>query len=225
MNFTNRSAVLRCVYQYMVFALGSTILAGCMAPQIVHRPTLHEARLGQGQLVAETSLRPGEIRAEIQEIQPAKTEIHVRADDNRARVLRYDPLGSRVVYHGREYSVEELQAGDVIAFRPQPRGNIDYVDTVRLHEPVQARAGSTIARRVPPPSRPEVIEGTVERIDYDRGVFEVRPRSGGLITVALPYNARTSEVDAFRRLRRGDHVRVEGEFLNRDNFQLLAFSR
>jgi hypothetical protein len=209
----------------MVFAMALTMLAGCVPPQVVSRPTLHEARLGQGQLVADTSLRPGELRAEIIEIQPAKTEIHVRADDNRTRVLGYDPVGTRVLYHGREYPVEELQAGDVIAFRPQPRRNIDYVDTVRLQEPVQARAGSTIARRVPPPSRPEVIEGTVESIDHDRGVFEVRPRNGGLITVALPYNARTSEVDVFRRLRRGDWVRVEGEFINRDNFQLLAFSR
>lgn len=210
---------------YIMLAVGLATLAGCVGPQVVARPTLHEARLGQGQLVADTSLRSGEIRGEILEIQPARGEIHVRADDNRARVVVYDLVGTRVFYHGREYPVEELQAGDVIVFRSQPRGSIDYVDTIRIQEPVQARAGSTVARRVSPPPRPEVIEGTVERIDHNRGVFEVRPRSGGLITVALPYNARTAEIDAFRRLRRGDFVRVEGEFINRDNFQLLAFSR
>jgi hypothetical protein len=102
---------------------------------------------------------------------------------------------------------------------------MDYVDTIRVQEPVQARAGSTNARRVPPTPRPELLEGTIERIDHERGVFEVKQRSGGNVTVALPYNARSAEIDAFRRLRIGDYVKVEGEFINRDNFQLLAFSR
>jgi hypothetical protein len=140
-------------------------------------------------------------------------------------VLEYDLPGTRVLYHGREQSVQDLQAGDIIAFQFRPRGSSDYVDTIRVQEPVQARAGSTIARRIPPPPRPELVEGTVERIDPERGLFDVRQRNGGTVTVALPYNARSSEVDAFRRLRTGDYVKVEGEFITRDNFQLLAFSR
>jgi hypothetical protein len=188
-------------------------------------PTLNEARLGQGRLVSDTSLHPGEIRAEIVEIQPARNQIEVRTDDNRTRRLEYSIPATRVLYHGREHSVQELQAGDIVAFQFHPRGSVDYVDTIRVQEPVQARAGGASARRVAPPPRSELVEGTVERIDLERGVFDVRQRRGGLVTVALPYNARSSEVDAFRRLRRGDFVRVEGEFVNRDNFQLLAFAR
>jgi hypothetical protein len=199
------------------------VLAGCVVP--ASRPTLNEARLGQGRLVADTSLQPGEIRGEIVEIQPGKNLIHVRSDDNRKRVLEYDPAVTRVYYHGREYNVRELQAGDIIAFQFRPRGTSDYVDIVRIQEPVQARAGTRIARVPPPAPRTEFLEGTVERIDYDRGVFDVKPRSGGIVTVALPYNARPAEVDTFRRLRRGDYVRLEGEFINRDNFHVLAFSR
>jgi hypothetical protein len=137
----------------------------------------------------------------------------------------YDPATTRLFYHGREYNIQELQAGDIIAFQTQPRGSGDYVATVRIQEPVQARTASTIARPIPPAPRPEVIDGTVERIDEARGVFDVRTRNGAIVTVALPYNARPSDVDTFRRLRRGDPVRVEGEFINRDNFQLVAFSR
>ncbi|MEX0804496.1 MAG: hypothetical protein WD688_14460, partial [Candidatus Binatia bacterium] len=83
------------------------------------------------------------------------------------------------------------------------------------------------ASRVSPTPRREVIEGTVDRIDHERGIFEVRTRDGSAITVALPYNARPSEVDEFRRLRAGDRVQLEGEFINRDrdNFQVSAFSR
>jgi len=204
-----------------VLALGLT-LSACVP---MSRPTLREARLGQGELVSDTGLRPGEIRGEIIEIQPSKNQIQVRTDDNRTRVLEYDEVGTQVLYHGREYSPRDLQAGDVIAFRYRPRGGTDYIDTIRLQEPVQARAGSSIARRSPPPPRHDFLEGTVERIDLDRGVFDVRQRNGQIITVALPYNARPSDVDAFRRLRRGDYVRLEGEFINRDNFHVLAFSR
>jgi hypothetical protein len=209
---------------YVALVVGLATLTGCVP--FTSRPTLNEARLGQGRLADDTTLRPGEVRGEIVEIQPARNQLQVRTDDNRTRVLEYDVPTTRVLYHGREYSVKELQAGDLIAFHFRPRGSVDYVDTIRLQEPVQARtAGSAIARRVPPPARPELVEGTVERIDHERGVFDVRQRSGGTVTVALPYNARPAEVDAFRSLRRGDYVKVEGEFINRDNFQLLAFSR
>ena len=212
-------------FTYIALALGLATLAGCVVPAPEPPPTLSEARLGQGRLLTDTTLRPGEIRAEVVQIQPTRTEIQVRSDDNRSRVLVYDPATTRLFYHGREYNIQELQAGDIIAFQTQPRGSGDYVATVRIQEPVQARTASTIARPIPPAPRPEVIDGTVERIDEARGVFDVRTRNGAIVTVALPYNARPSDVDTFRRLRRGDPVRVEGEFINRDNFQLVAFSR
>ena len=207
---------------YLALVIGTAAMTACVP---VTRPTLSEARLGQGRLVSDTSLQPGEIRGEIVEIHPPRKQIQVRTDDNRMRVLEYDLSTTRVIYHGREHNVQDLQAGDIIAFQFRPRASTDYVDLIRVQEPVQARAGSPIARRAPLPPRPELVEGTVERIDHERGVFDIRQRNGGTITVALPYNARSSEVDAFRRLRSGDHIRVEGEFINRDNFQLLAFLR
>ena len=210
------------LYMYVAFAIAFAAVTACVP---VTTPTLNEARLGQGRLVSDTNLQPGEIRAEIVEIKPAQKQIQVRTADNRMRVLEYDLPTTRVLYHGREHSVNDLQAGDTIAFQFRPRGKIDYVDTIRVQQPVQARAGSTIARRVPPSPPAELVEGIVERIDHQRGVFDVRQRNGDTVTVTLPYNARSSEVDAFRHLRSGDHVRVEGEFINRDNFQLLAFAR
>ncbi|MBI2360579.1 MAG: hypothetical protein HYV04_17025 [Deltaproteobacteria bacterium] len=182
---------------------------------------MYEARLGQAPQQDDMTLRAGEIRGEVVEIDPARREIHVRTDDARTRVLSYDPDTAKVFYHGSEYAVANLESGDLIAFQTRP-WNSRYVATIRVQEPVQARAGSTIARR-PPPPRAAVIEGTVERIDLDLGVFDLRPRDGRIVTVSLPYNARGSDVDSFRRLRRGDYVRLEGEFVNPDSFQLLAF--
>jgi hypothetical protein len=156
------------------------------------------------------------------QLQPSRNEIEVRSDDNRTRVLSYDPVTTRVVYHGRNYSAEQLQAGDVIAYQTRPRS--DMVDTIRIQEPVQSRARSATTSRSPLP-RPQIVEGTVERIDPDRGIFEVRTRDRENVIVTLPYNAGSAEVNEFRRLRPGDTVRLEGEFVTRDSFQVSAFTR
>jgi hypothetical protein len=198
-----------------LFVLGST--AAC-AP-MYSRPTLNEVRLGQARsdAAADPRLEPGEIRGEIAEIDPSRREIRVITDTGRRDVLPYDAARTRVVYHGREYVVENLQAGDVIAYRPPARSS-DFVDIVRVYEPVQARA----ATRLPARAAKSVVEGTVERVNYDLGVFDVRTPGGKVVTVSVPYNARAADVDDFKRLRRGDSIRVEGEFVNADNVQLLA---
>ncbi len=203
---------------YPAIILGLTTLVACVAPG----PTLDESRRGQSSRIGNTDLQPGETRAEVIAVRPRSNEIQVRSDDNRTRVLSYDPTRVRVLYNGLEYAVENLEAGDIIAFQ-ETRGGT--VDTIRVQEPVQARTGSTAGRRDTREPRRTALEGTIERIDYDRGVFDVRTRDRGIVTAALPFNARSSEVDDFRRLRTGDNVRVEGEFINRDNFQVTAFSR
>ena len=198
--------------------LGFSLLLGCVAG-----PTLHETRRGESLPGPDTTLQPGEIRAEVVQVTPNRNEIQIREADNRTRVLRYDPARTRVTYQGRDYSVENLEAGDVIAFQTFGRDNT--IDTIRVQQPVQARAASGSVRPGSGLARGEVLEGTVDRIDYDRGIFDVRTRDRGTITVALPFNARPSDVDAFRRLRNGDSVRLEGEFINRDNFQVSSISR
>ena len=214
-------------YWIIALPLGLSFFVGC-AP--VAGPTLNEVRSGQGrgQLPADTTLQPGEIRAEVIEIDPSRREIRVQTDDGRRQVLQYDSTNrTRVGYHGWDYNVDRLEPGDTIAFQPSPR-DINSVDTIRIQEPVQTRPGAPVAKRLaaqrsPLPSRPNVIEGTVERIQYDLGVFEVRPATGRNVTVSIPYNAKAADVENFRRLRRGDPVRVEGEFVNSDNLQLLSF--
>ena len=116
--------------------------------------------------------------------------------------------------------MDNLEAGDVIAFRV-PRDS-NYVDTIRVYEPVQARTAPP-SDRSRPLARSNVVEGTVERVQYDLGVFDVRTRSGELVTVSIPFRASTADIDSFRRLRSGDYVRVEGQYVNRDNLQLYSF--
>jgi hypothetical protein len=206
-----------------ILAAAAFVLAGAAAcVPTVSRPTLNEVRMGQARSAAATdpTLERGDIRGEIAEIDLSRREIRVVTEGGRREIVPVDRARTRVVYHGREYAVENLQAGDVIAFQPASRSG-DYVEIVRIYEPVQARATSGIARRPSLPPR-SVVEGTVERVNHELGIFEVKPQRGNTVTVSVPYNARPGDVDDFKRLRRGDHVRVEGEFVSSDNLQLLA---
>ena len=206
----------------VIFAVAT--MAGCVALET--RPTLDEARLGRNQVTTtdDSTLRPGETRAELMEVIPSRREIRVRTDDGRDRVMSYSTNSITVAYHGWAYTVENLQSGDIIAFQTDPR-NSSHIESIRVQEPVQARTSPapSSARPFPPSPRSNVIEGTVEKIQYDRGIFDVRTRSGEVFIVSLPYSARAVEVESFRRLRTGDYVRLEGQFINRDNLQLESF--
>jgi hypothetical protein len=197
--------------------------AGCV-PLEPARPTLDEVRLGsvRGPTAEDTSLRPGETQGEVTEVNRSRQEIYVLADDGQRHTVPYDFDRTKVTYHGRDYAIDNIEAGDRIAYLPAPRGR-SYVDVIRVQEPVQARSGSRLARTNPTRPRTDIVEGTVERIDPSLGVFDVLPRTGRTVTVSLPYNARQADIDSFRTLRRGDPVRLEGEFVNPDNFQLMAF--
>jgi hypothetical protein len=215
------------VLPFVVITAGLVALAGCVPiADPVPRPTLNEVRSGtaRGQIAADLTLQPAEFPAEVAEIDRARRELRVITDGGRSHILAYD-LNTQVIYHGWGYTVDHLEAGDRIAYQLTPRDS-RYVTVIRIQEPVQARAGRTIARPVTPPlPRSDVVEGTVERINHELGVFDIRDRNGRMVTVSIPYNARTADVDNFRSLRRGDHVRVEGEFVKPESFQLLAFLR
>ncbi len=205
---------------FFVLFIAAAALAACVP--LESAPTLNEVRLGHSKgLASDTTLEPGEIRGEVTQIDPGRREVLVQTDEGRRQVLPYDVNATRVVYHGRDYTIDSLESGDIVAFRFPPRSS--YVETIRVQEPVQARTGSTFAGREPLPPRSSVIEGRVERVQPDLAAFDVRSRSGRTVTVSVPYNARTADIDNFRRLRTGDYVRVEGEFVNRDSLQLLAF--
>lgn len=207
-----------------LFAVSSISLIACVPMETVRRPSLREVRLGnvQGRAAEDMRLSAGEISGEVAEINPSRQEIQVIAQDGRRQALRYEQNRTRVVYHGLDYNIDNLEAGDRIAFDSRI-GSGSFAETIRIQEPVQARTGPRVASPAPARPRTEVVEGTVETVDVNRGVFDVRPRAGSMVTVSVPYNARAADVDSFRSLRRGDLVRVEGEFVNRDNFQLQSF--
>jgi hypothetical protein len=123
----------------LIFALVVGLaLTGCVPVET--RPTLNEARGGRNQvsMPGDRDLQPGELRAEVLEVIPARSEIRVRTDDGREHIMTYNTNRTTVKYHGWDYRVENLEAGDIVAIQTAPRDG-NYIDTVRVQEPVQAR--------------------------------------------------------------------------------------
>ncbi len=211
----------------LAVAISLAGVVGCMpwgtATQRATKPTLDEVRLGRvmGAPALDLALAPPEVRAQVLRIDPIARAVQVRTDDGRTEVLLYDVNRTRVLYHGSTYSAASLQSGDIVAFRPPPRDR--EIDVIRIQQPVQARADRPVLARPAAPPRADVIEGTVDRVYHDRGVFEVIPRASRAVTVSLPFNATPADIENFRRLRPGDHVRIEGEFVNPETVQLVSF--
>jgi hypothetical protein len=145
-------------------------------------------------------------------------QIELRTDSGRRELVRYDS-NTRVVYRQQEHAVSHLEPGDYVAVRAQQdRDARSYTDYITVRESAQDRGGYGRSA-----GRSNRLEGTVSYIDSRRGTFEVRNRAGLTVVVTLPFNASRADRDRFNRLREGDHVRVEGNYVGQDRFELDAF--
>jgi hypothetical protein len=195
----------------VVVGLMLTVSVGCSDNiALVGRPTLQ--------------LDQDEFFAEIDRVDTSSREIHLRPDDSRNRVVGYS-ADARVLYHGREYPIAQLESGDKVSMqlRQDSRGN-SYTDLIRVQESIRDRDQSR-GGIIRPGTGIQTVDGRVEQVDFQRSSFEIRGQSRELVLVSLPDNARRSDVDRFRALRSGDYVRVEGRFLDRERFELENFLR
>ncbi len=194
-----------------VLGLALTVSAGCSDNiALIGRPALQ--------------LDPEEIFAEIDRVDISSRQIHLRPENSRDRVVGYS-TDARVLYQGREYSIAQLEKGDKVSMqlKQDSRGNA-YTNLIRVQESIQDRNQS---RRgdASSDSRLQMVDGRVERLDFQRRSFEISDPSRDRVIVSLSSNAQRSDMDRFRALRNGDYVRVEGRFLNRERFELDSFLR
>jgi hypothetical protein len=111
----------------VVLGLALTVSAGCSDNiALVGRPTLQ--------------LDQDELFAEIDRVDTSSRQIHLRPDDSRNRVVGYS-ADARVLYHGREYPIAQLESGDKVSMqlKQDSRGN-SYTDLVRVHESIRDRS-------------------------------------------------------------------------------------
>jgi len=195
----------------VVVGLALTMSAGCSDNiALVGRPTLQ--------------LDQEELFAEIDRVDTSSRQIHLRLEDSRNRVVGYS-ADARAVYHGREYPIDQLESGDKVSMqlKQDSRGN-SYTDFVRVHESIWDR-NPDLGAAGQPATAMQTVDGRVEHVDFPRSSFELSDQSRQSFFVSLPAHARRSDLDRFRALRTGDHVRVEGRFTSRDRFELESFLR
>jgi hypothetical protein len=194
-----------------VLGLALTVSVGCSDNiALVGRPTLQ--------------LDQDELFAEIDRVDTSSREIHLRPDDSRNRVVGYS-TDARVLYHGREYSIAQLESGDKVSMqlKQDSRGN-SYTDLVRVHESTRDR-NLDLGAASRPATTMQTVDGRVEHVDFQQSSFELSDQSRQSFFVSLPDHARRSDLDRFRELRAGDYVRVEGRFTSKDRFELESFLR
>lgn len=189
----------------------STGVTGCMENiALIGRPSIAENDV--------------DVAGEIERIDLPSRRIYLRPERGNNRVVAFSAK-ARVLDGGREYPVSRLERGDIVAMqvRRDSRGN-SYTDLIRVQNRVADRAGDrgrdTLAESAP---RILTLSGRVDRVDPRGQSFDLNDQPGKPLFVVLSANARDSDRERFRTLRAGDYVRIEGQFVGQDRFELISF--
>lgn len=161
----------------------------------------------------------GQLSAEVQSVDTRQQQIHLRTQEGQSGTVFYDQ-STVVVYRQEQYPVTALERGDLVLVQVQQdsRNNL-YASRIDVQQSVQERTGTTS----PGGGGLQQFAGRVGQIDYERGYFELQTDYSGTLTVSLPYNPPSATVDQFRRLRRGDTVRIEATPVSNDRVELYRF--
>lgn len=160
-----------------------------------------------------------ELSGTVQGVDTRSQQIFVQQSNGQTIGIGYDSR-TQVVYQNQTYSVNSLERGDEVTVRLNDSngGNNSnyYTDYVRVDQSVSSSGGG-VSGNV------QTIQGTVRQVDVANGWFTMSVTNRGNITVSLPYNTRSTDVNKFRNLRSGDHVRLYGTYLNNSRVELRQF--
>lgn len=189
----------------------STGVTGCMENiALIGRPSIAENDV--------------DVAGEIERIDLPSRRIYLRPERGNNQVVAFSAK-ARVLDAGREYPISRLERGDIVAMqvRRDSRGD-SYTDLIRVQNRVADRAGDrgrdTLAESAP---RILTLSGRVDRVDPRGQSFDLNDQPGKPLFVVLSANARDSDRERFRTLRAGDYVRIEGQFVGQDRFELISF--
>jgi hypothetical protein len=157
----------------------------------------------------------------IRSIDTRARQISVQQSNGQSVALAYDDQ-TKVVYQNRLYSVTSLESGDQINARVQQLQSGDYyVDSVAVTQPA---SGSSTTSGTTASGNVQSLQGTVRQIDRTNGLFTVDAGNGVTLTVTLPYNSSTTDVNKFNALRSGDYVRFYGVYVTTTRVELRQFN-
>jgi hypothetical protein len=153
----------------------------------------------------------------IQGVDTRAQTIFVRTTDNQTISIAYDDR-TAVVYQNQNYPVTALESGDQVNVRiTQTSNGAYYTDRVDVTQSSSTGTGTNSNDNI------QQVQGTVRQIDLSSGRFTISTTNQGTLTVSMPYNSRSQDVDRFRSLRSGDYVRLYGTYLSNTQIQLVQF--
>ncbi|MDQ3673703.1 MAG: hypothetical protein M3365_04945 [Gemmatimonadota bacterium] len=143
-------------------------------------------------------------------------QITIQQSNGQSIAVAYDNQ-TRVVYQNQNYSVGSLEYGDrVTASIRQAQNGAYYTDYVQVDQSVSSGASSGGSGNV------QSFQGNVRQVDSRNGLFTVQS-GNSILTVSMPYNPRSTDVNRFQNLRSGDSVRFYGVFVNNSRVELRQF--
>ena len=148
----------------------------------------------------------------VQGVDTRAQQVFLRTSDNQTIGISYDDR-TAVVYQNQNYPVTALESGDQVTARIQEANNGGYY-TDRIE--VRSSASSDNDNL-------QTVQGTVRQIDHNNGVFTINTSNQGVLTVSMPFNPRSQDLNRFHDLRAGDYVRLYGTYLTSTRVELRQF--
>ena len=167
-----------------------------------------------GSVLGGGGAQSGQLAGTIRGVDSRSQQIAIQQSNGQTVTVGYDNQ-TQVVYQNQNYSPTALENGDQVTARVQANGNSYYTDYVQVDQSVRGNTGSS--------SNLQSVQGTVRQIDRSNGLFTVDVNNYGTLTVSLPYNLSSTDVNRFNNLRSGDVVRFYGTFLNNSRVELRQF--
>ena len=167
-----------------------------------------------GSVLGGGGAQSGQLAGTIRGVDSRSQQIAIQQSNGQTVTVGYDNQ-TQVVYQNQNYSPTALENGDQVTARVQANGNSYYTDYVQVDQSVRGNTGSS--------SNLQSVQGTVRQIDRSNGLFTVDVNNYGTLTVSLPYNLSSTDVNRFNNLRSGDVVRFYGTFLNNARVELRQF--
>ncbi len=159
------------------------------------------------------------ISGEVNYVDTRYQEVEVRESNGQIVRLGYDSQ-TDVYYQSNRYSPTSLEQGDQVLATVQKSSadNVDYyASRIDVQQSVQDRGGSGGSVNT------QVVSGTVQSVDARNGTFSMQTSNGQRLTVFMPYRATQTDAARFDRLRRGDYVSAEVEWIASDQARLVRF--
>lgn len=165
---------------------------------------------GAGQQVAGT----------VQSVDTRNQQLSLRQSNGQNVALAFDNQ-TAVIYQNRAYSVTSLESGDQVQAKVQQLQNGGYyTDSVWVTQPVQGSGGTTTSGGS---QNVQSLSGSVRSIDRSGGTFTLDVGNNTVLTVSMPYNASSTDVNKFNAMRTGDYVRFYGVYLSATRVELRQY--